>query len=62
MAGFGAFGEGNCGRGFDDERDAGADAPSGVFLPMFFFAEVPAVIAGEDDDGVVFMRPVFEGI
>jgi len=33
--------------------DAGAGAPAGEFLPVFFFAEMPAVVGPEDDDGVV---------
>lgn len=40
----------------EDEWDARGAFPEGVFSGDSFFAEVPAVIAEEDDDGVVFGR------
>ena len=45
-----------------DERHAGAHAPCGEFLPVLFFAEMPAVIGPERDDGVVGVGPFLQSI
>ena len=45
-----------------DERHAGAHAPSGEFLPVLFFAEMPAVIGPERDDGVAGVGPFLQSI
>ena len=45
-----------------DERHAGAHAPGGEFLPVLFFAEMPAVIGPERDDGVAGVGPLLQGI
>ena len=45
-----------------DERHTGAHAPSGEFLPVLFFAEMPAVIGPERDDGVVGVGPFLHSI
>ena len=39
-------------RGGHDEGHAGGALPAGPLAPVFFFAEVPAVVAPEDDHGV----------
>ena len=42
------------GAGRDDhERHAGAFLEQAALVPEAVFAEMPAVVAGEDDDGVV---------
>ena len=42
------------------QRHAVADAPAGELLPVLLFAEMPAVIAPQDDDGVVALRALIE--
>lgn len=46
----------------NDEGDAGAPFEVGHFGPGSVFAEVPAVVGGEDDDGVVGEAFFFEGV
>ena len=48
--------------GGDDEGDAGGDFVVGGFSPDAHVAEVPAVIAPEDDDGVFVEAGVLEGL
>ena len=61
--GTGACGQAGCsGRDADHEGHAGADAPTGEFLPVLLFAKMPAVVAPKNDDGVVAMRTFIEGI
>ena len=45
-----------------DERHAGAHSPCGEFLPVLFFAEMPAVIGPERDDGVAGVGPFLQSI
>ena len=46
--------------GSDDKGDAGAEFEVGHLAPDAFFAEVPAVVAEEEDDGVVGELQVVE--
>lgn len=46
----------------DDEGDAGGFFPEGSFFPVHFFADVEAVIRPEDDDGVIGVGALIEGV
>ena len=46
----------------DDEGHAGAAFPDALFLPQAVLAEVVAVIAMEDDDGLVSQAEAVQGI
>ena len=46
----------------DHEGHASDGAPGGEFLPVLFLAEVPAVVTPKDDDGIVGIGSILEGI